>query len=99
MPNNAQLNLDNGPFAKMYEAIERANLCIEGIREYGKPAENADMAYLLGEVLTLRAMIYYDLVKAWGDVPARFDPTTSETIYKAKESRDVIFKQLLAKQL
>ena len=96
LPNNAQLNLDNGPFAKMYEAIERANLCIEGIREYGKPAENADMAYLLGEVLTLRAMIYYDLVKAWGDVPARFDPTTSETIYKAKESRDVIFKQLLA---
>ena len=30
---NGQLNLDNGPFAKMYEAIERANLCIEGIRE------------------------------------------------------------------
>ncbi len=96
LPNNAQLNLNNGPFAKLYEAIERANLCIEGIREYGKPEENADMAYLLGEVLTLRAMIYYDLTKAWGDVPARFESTTSETIYKAKESRDVIYKQLLA---
>lgn len=96
LPNNNQLNLDNGPFAKMYEAIERANLCIEGIRQYGKPAENADMAYLLGEALTLRAMIYYDLIRAWGDVPARFEATTSETIYKAKESRDVIFKQLLS---
>ena len=96
LPNNGQLNLSNGPFAKMYEAIERANLCIEGIREYGNPGENADMAYLLGEVLTLRAMIYYDLIRAWGDVPARFESTTSETIYKAKESRDVIFKQLLA---
>ena len=96
LPNNSQLNLSNGPFAKMYEAIERANLCIEGIREYGKPEENADMAYLLGEVLTLRAMIYYDLIRAWGDVPARFESTTSETIYKAKESRDVIFRQLLA---
>ena len=96
LPNNGQLNLNNGPFAKMYEAIERANLCIEGIREYGSPEENADMAYLLGEVLTLRAMIYYDLVRAWGDVPARFESTTSETIYKAKVSRDEIFKQLLA---
>ncbi len=95
-PNNSQLNLSNGPFAKMYEAIERANLCIEGIREYGNPAEKSDMAYLLGETLTLRAMIYYDLVKAWGDVPARFSSTTSSTIYQAKESRDVIFKQLLA---
>ena len=96
LPNNGQLNLNNGPFAKMYEAIERANLCIEGIREYGNPEANKDMAYLLGEVLTLRAMIYYDLVRAWGDVPARFESTTSETIYKAKESRDEIFKQLLA---
>ena len=96
LPNNGQLNLNNGPFAKMYEAIERANLCIEGIREYGSPETDKDMAYLLGEVLTLRAMIYYDLVRAWGDVPARFESTTSETIYKEKVSRDEIFKQLLA---
>ena len=96
LPNNGQLNLDNGPFAKMYEAIERANLCIEGIREYGNVEQNTDMAYLLGEVLTLRALIYYDLVRAWGDVPARFNSITSETIYVPKASRDVIFKQLLA---
>ena len=96
LPNNGQLNLNNGPFAKMYEAVERANLCIEGIREYGKPEENADMAYLLGEALTLRAMIYYDLVRAWGDVPARFESTTSASIYKPKVSRDEIFKQLLS---
>ena len=96
LPNNAQLNLDNGPFAKMYEGIERANLAIEGIREYGRPEENADMAYLLGEALTLRALIYYDLVKVWGDVPARFSSITSETIYVPKESRDVIFKQILS---
>ena len=95
LPNNGQLNLSNGPFAKMYEGIERANLCIEGIREYGKVEENASMAYLLGEALTLRALIYYDLVRVWGDVPARFSSVTSENIYVKKESRDVIFKQLL----
>lgn len=95
LPNNSQLNLSNGPFAKMYEGIERANLCIEGIRQYGNPKENADMAYLLGEALTLRALLYYDLTKVWGDVPARFDPITSDKIYASKASRDVIYKQLL----
>ena len=96
LPNNAQLNLSNGPFPLMYMGIERANLVIEGLREYGKVDEKADMAYLLGEALTLRAMIYYDLTKAWGDVPARFESLTSETIYAAKDSRDVIYKQILA---
>ena len=95
-PNNAQLNLSNGPFPLMYMGIERANLVIEGIREYGDIENNAGMAYLLGEALTLRAMIYYDLIKAWGDVPARFTSLESSTIYAPKESRDVIFKQILA---
>ena len=96
LPNNSQLNLSNGPFPLMYMGIERANLVIEGIREYGNVKENKDMAYLLGEALTLRAMIYYDLTKAWGDVPARFTSLTSDKIYVAKESRDVIYKQILA---
>lgn len=96
LPNNSQLNLSNGPFPLMYMGIERANLVIEGVREYGNPSERPEMAYLLGEALTLRAMIYYDLIKAWGDVPARFTPLTSETIYAPKESRDVIFKQILS---
>ena len=95
-PNNSQLNLSNGPFPLMYMGIERANLVIEGLREYGNCDTRSDMAYLLGEALTLRAMIYYDLIKAWGDVPARFESLTSETIYAKKESRDVIFKQILA---
>ena len=96
LPNNSQLNLSNGPFPLMYMGIERANLVIEGLREYGNCDTRSDMAYLLGEALTLRAMIYYDLTKAWGDVPARFESLTSETIYAKKESRDVIYKQILA---
>ena len=94
-PNNAQLNLSNGPFPLMYMGIERANLVIEGIREYGNYLNDDNMAFLLGEALTLRAMIYYDLIKAWGDVPARFSSLQSSTIYAAKESRDVIFNQIL----
>ena len=95
-PNNSQLNLSNGPFPLMYTGIERANLVIDGLRQYGDVQNRSEMAYLLGEALTLRAMIYYDLIKAWGDVPARFEPVTAETIYVPKSSRDVIFKQILS---
>ncbi len=96
LPNNSQLNEAEGCYTLMYTAIERANLAIEGLRKFGNVEQNADMAYLLGEALTLRAMIYYDLCKAWGDVPARFEPVTSETIYLAKSSRDEIFKHILS---
>ena len=57
LPNNSQLNLSNGPFPLMYMGIERSNLVIEGLREYGDTQNRPDMAYLLGEALTLRAMI------------------------------------------
>ena len=45
---NGQLNLANGPYNELMGGIERANLAIQGIRDYGNPAENADMAALLG---------------------------------------------------
>ena len=95
-PNNAQMNLANGPYNLMYTAVERANLVIEGLREHGNVAQDKNMAYLLGEALTLRAMIYNDLIKAWGDVPARFGSITSDNIYVAKSSRDEIYKQIPA---
>ena len=95
-PNNSQLNSAPHVFASIYMGIERANLVIEGLREFGNTENDKDMAYLLGEALTLRSLLYYDLIKAWGDVPARFSALTSETIYAAKEDRDVIFKQILA---
>lgn len=95
-PANSQMNTDNNAYAKFYEGIERANLAISGIRQYGDYKNNADMRHLLGEVLTLRAVIYNDLLKAWGDVPARFEHVTAATMYLPRTNRDVIYKQLLA---
>lgn len=94
--NNSQMNTTNNVWAMIYTGIERANLCIRGLRKYGNPTPGSDLGYLLGEALTLRAIYYSDLVKGWGDVPARFEPITTETVYMAKSSRDVIYKQLLA---
>lgn len=93
---STNMNTADNVWAKMYEGIERANLSISGLRTYGKVQDNPQLAQLLGEALTLRAMIYNDLIKAWGDVPARFDPITSTSIYVQKSDRDVIYKQIIA---
>lgn len=94
--NNSQMNRDNSSWAMIYLGIERANICIRGIRQFGNPEPGNELGQLLGEALTLRAMYYSDLIKTWGDVPARFEPINSETIYIEKSSRDVIYKQLIA---
>ena len=96
LPTNGQMNTDNNAYAKFYEGIERANLAIEGIRKNGNIEQNKDMAHLLGEALTLRAVVYNDLVKAWGDVPARFEPNNPTNVYLPRTSKDTIYKHLLA---
>lgn len=95
-PSGANMNITTGPWSMMYQAIERANLCIRGLRAYGDTQNKSEMAQLLGEALTLRAMVYADLVKAYGDVPARFEPISTETLYLPKSDRDVIYKQIIA---
>lgn len=95
-PTSVQMNTDNNAWAKMYEGIERANLIIRGLRLYGDVSNNPELAQILGEALTLRAILYYDLIKAWGDVPARFEPVSTNTLYVPRTDRDTIYKQLLA---
>lgn len=63
--NSVQMNTANNVWGKMYEAIERANLAIRGLTLFGNVERNPELAQILGEALTLRAMIYNDLVKAW----------------------------------
>ena len=92
---NGQMNTNNNAYAKFYEGIERANMAIRGLRTYGNVETNAQMAQILGEVLVLRAVLYSDLIKGWGDVPARFEPINTETTYLPRADRDTIYKQLL----
>ena len=44
----------------------------------------------------MRAVVYNDLVKAWGDVPARFVPNNPTNVYMPRANKDEIYKQLLA---
>lgn len=76
--------------------VERSNNIIEGIEEYGDPANNEKMRYLLGEAYFLRSFAYLEQIKMWGDVPARFTSLASddEGVNTPKTDRNVIFEQL-----
>ncbi len=93
---NGNMNTADNAYNELFAGIERANLCIAGLRTYGNTENDADMAHLLGEALAMRAFLYYELIKMWGDVPARFEPISNETIYIPKANRDEIYKQILA---
>jgi len=95
-PGNSRMNTDNNAWAMMYQGIERANIVIRGLRNFGNPEPGTEFGQLLGAALTYRAVYYADLMKAWGDVPARFEPITSETLYLPKTSRDTIYKRIIA---
>ena len=96
-PDNTYMNTSNNAWAKLYEGIERANMGIKDIEGLHSDISTADreIQHLYGELLTLRGMIYYDLVKAWGDVPYRFEPVTSESIYLGRTSRVIVLKKVI----
>src|SRR5690606_32621225 len=42
-PNNTDMNTANNAWAMMYQGIERANLCIEGLRQFGNPQPGTEL--------------------------------------------------------
>ena len=85
-----------------YDIIEYCNLVIEGVRnsklyQTGSTGVKTEMGYYLGEALTLRAMMYLDVIRMWGNVPMKFDATRPDlsNAYIGKADRDVILDELL----
>ena len=98
-PTSGDLSTANGkdPWGYLNSAIEKCNNIIEGVEEFGN-LESPKMKYLLGEAYFLRSFCYFDMVKLWGDVPARFvsiskDP---EGMNMPKSDRTNVLKQLRA---
>lgn len=66
----------NSTWNSMYKIINLANDVIEGIEaseiyENDSKEKPSDITALCGEVKTLRAMVYLDLIRIWGDVVFR----------------------------
>jgi len=89
-------------WTRIYQLIERANLAVVGITNSplysgGTTDEQATMKALLGEARAMRAMAYYELVKHWGDVPFKTEPTKNDlsNVYLPKVDRDEILDFLI----
>lgn len=96
-PTSGDLSTANGkdPWGYLNAAIEKCNNIIEGIEAYGDTS-SVKMKYLLGEAYFLRSFCYLEMVKLWGDVPARFvsiskDPEGMKT---PKSDRTNVLAQL-----
>lgn len=89
------------PFLQLYRGIEKANLCIEQIPlmslyNNGSDAEKKELRRLHGEVLTLRAQFFFELIRNWGDVPAPLVPAYKQTdLFIAQADRDVTYNKLI----
>lgn len=80
----------------IYQGIERANYMIEGIQEMQGFAENEKLQSLVAEAKFLRALLSFNLVKYWGDVPYKIASTGSyEEAYQPRTSREVIYDQIV----
>ena len=92
----------SGVWDAIYGVIEDANDVVAGVRNSnlltnGSTSEQQAMKRSLGEALTLRAMCYLDLVRFFGDVPFKTEPSKSDlsNAYLSKTDRDEILDQLL----
>lgn len=84
----------------LYIAIREANNFIEGVNN-SKIAysSNEDKSLVLGykgEALTIRALLYFELVRSWGDVPFIVDSKSDYSINtNRKEILDYILRDLI----
>jgi hypothetical protein len=93
-PSNTQLS---GPFNQLFSGVERANICIYYIPKMAGYDGDAELKRLHGEALTLRAVLYQELIRNWGDVPAQFEPSSFVSdLFLPKTDRDEIYTQILS---
>jgi hypothetical protein len=90
------------PWNALYRAIERANVLITEVPN--SPVMSGDdedakrkMWMYYGEALTLRALFYFDLVRIWGDVPFKTEPSQPDgsNFFLPKTDRDVILESII----
>jgi hypothetical protein len=85
----------------VYSAINTANECIEGIEKSAlfaesSPEKPSTLRQLYGEAKAMRAMLYLDLVRNWGDVPFLTKGTRADdNFYQGATGRNEILAYLI----
>jgi len=78
-----------------YQAIDRANQAIEGIKA-SVIHNNAEMQQMLGEAYCLKAYRYWMLCNFWGDVPYFDTPSKlGDVLDKPKADKNIVYSKCL----
>ncbi|MDR0940157.1 MAG: RagB/SusD family nutrient uptake outer membrane protein [Mediterranea sp.] len=96
-------NVLNSTWNAFYSCINYANDFLQGVEQSGRfttevaPEGPTALQQMYGEVTTLRAMLYLDLVRTWGDVVFVTVPSTSTDDFfnKGLTDRDLILETLI----
>lgn len=102
-PTPSNTGLPN-PFNQIFQGIEFANNCIVSIPKMdlysnGSDQQKKQLQRMYGEVLTLRAQFYFEVIRNWGDLPAHFDAASNlagANPFPFRVDRDTLYDQMLA---
>ncbi|MCI9846038.1 RagB/SusD family nutrient uptake outer membrane protein [Flavobacterium pectinovorum] len=77
----------NATWNAMYKIINNANDVIEGIEgsdlyKNASKTEPSNITQMYGEVKTIRAMVYLDMIRIWGDVVFRTKSSTGDEDFR-----------------
>lgn len=79
-----------------YQGIDRANTVIEGVQGMANYGDDETLYALEAEARFLRALLAFDLVKYWGDVPFKTTSTGDyESTFGARVDRETIYDQII----
>jgi len=97
--NESNVVADNGIISEMwtrsYATIARANLVLENIENI--TIEPAPKAQYINEAKFLRALMYFNLVRIYGDVPLVLKDvkTPAEALSYSRESSEKVYEQII----
>ncbi|ANW96648.1 hypothetical protein AXE80_10340 [Wenyingzhuangia fucanilytica] len=89
---NTNINLD-AVWLGMYQTINSANQIIENVADKAS-LSNRDTS--LGQAFFIRAIVYFDLVRLFGEVPLRVVSPTKDELHLANSTEEEIYSQIIA---
>lgn len=87
---NTNINLDK-LWLGMWQTINQANLIIKNVE--GSELANASSA--LGQAYFIRGVVYFDLVRMFGEVPIRDKAATVDDLHLAKSPREDVYNRAI----
>ena len=91
----ADQSTGRGLMTSMYSTINKCNMILEGLKS--SPVDDAYKAKIEGEVLMIRGMMYFYLVRIFGNVPIHIKPTSSDKdAYVKRDSYLDVYVQIIA---